>query len=129
MPARFTIRLVIDVDDLPAQPVGVHLLAEPIAQRGGEVALELLGQVGVLRHVRVQQRLRHGDLCVGEEDRELGPGQPTLRGAALGHHLGVGQNSNFRLSLPVRSSDSMVRACTGSSCGACAQLLSASVWR
>ena len=38
-------------DDLPAQPVRAHLVAVALGQRWREVALEVVGQVRVLRQV------------------------------------------------------------------------------
>ena len=60
-------------DDLAPQPVLAHLLAEALRQRRGEVALELGGQVGVLRHVGVEQLVVQVDLAVGEQHGQLRP--------------------------------------------------------
>ena len=69
--------------DLAAEPVRAHLLAEALRQRRREVALELGGQVRVLRHVRVEQRVVEVDLAVREQHRQLRPREPAVVALAL----------------------------------------------
>ena len=74
-------------DDLAAQAVALQPCREAPLHRRGKVADELGGEVGVLRHVRVHERLVEPDLAVGEDDRELGARQALAGLAALGDLL------------------------------------------
>src|SRR5256886_16820898 len=64
---------------------------EAFPYRSGEVALQLQGQVGIFRYVRGKQVLVEPDLAVGEQDRELRPGEPDAALAPLGELIVAGQ--------------------------------------
>ena len=77
-------------DDLALQAMTLHVLGVLLVQWRGEIAHQLLGQVRILRHVRIQQLLEQADLVVGQQHRQLRTGQALVARLALGQ-LGFGR--------------------------------------
>ena len=71
---------------MPPQPG-----AEALARGGREIALELAGEVRIVRKLGREQLSVEGDLRIREEDRELGRGQSLSGRLALGQRVVVGQ--------------------------------------
>ena len=69
----------------------MHRLGVALRQRRREVALELVREVGILGHVRVEQLRVQEHLRVGEQHRQLRPRQAAPLAGALGDLLVVGQ--------------------------------------
>ena len=67
-------------DDLTAQPVPGDGIGVFFPQRLGEIPLEVLDQQILVGKVRFQQFVIRRDLGIGEQHRDLGPGEPAFRG-------------------------------------------------
>ena len=65
--------------------------ANPFAQGGREVVGEVLQKEGTVGQFGFEEVREHRHLGVGEEDGDLGPGQPLPRRLPLGQHLVAGQ--------------------------------------
>ena len=59
-------------------------IGEALAHLGGEIALQLLAEIGIVRHRALEQRVVQGELGVGQQHRELGPRQRLAAAGALG---------------------------------------------
>jgi hypothetical protein len=82
-------------DQLAAEAMAVHAIAEALREDPREVADELGRHVPVVREVGVEKRVVELDLGVGQEDRELGRHEAATRRLALGHHLLARQRDQF----------------------------------
>ena len=89
-------------DDLALQAVAFHCLGVLGLQRLREVAHQLLGQVRVLGHVGVHQLLEQHQLAVGQQHRQLRPGQTQTACLALGKLRIRGQVLDLAIQQPLR---------------------------
>src|SRR5947199_307685 len=71
-------------DDLATEWMPPQPGAEALARGGREIALELAGEVRIVRKLGREQLSIEGDLRIREEDRELGRGQSLSGRLALG---------------------------------------------
>ena len=78
-------------DDLAPQPVLLERIREPLGNLRREIAQQLARQIGIVRHGRVEQLGVERELGVGEQHRELRPGERLRAPAALGDLHVVGQ--------------------------------------
>ncbi len=70
----------------------------------GEIAAQLAAEIGIVRHLGIEQRRVERQLGIGQQHRELRPGQ-RLRAAARARRARVssGRNSTARSSSPAVS--------------------------
>ena len=78
-------------DDLALQAMTTHGLAELLGQLRREGGLHLASQVVVVRHQGFQQRFLEVDLAVGDQHRQLRPGQAATVGGAFVELVIAGQ--------------------------------------
>ncbi len=78
-------------DDLAAQPVLLERVGEALGDRGRKIAQQLAPEIGIVRHRRVEQLGVERELGIGEQHRELRPGQRLRAPPALGELDVVGQ--------------------------------------
>ena len=89
--------------------------AEPLAQRRRKVADHVVGEMRIVRQVRGQDLVVEPDLAVGEQHRDLRPGQPMARRGALGQGLLVRQELDGAVEppLPLQQRGSAGPGCRG----------------
>ncbi len=75
-------------DDLAPQPVRLQRVRVTLGHLLREIAVQLAAEIGIVRHVAVEQFAVERQLGVGEQHRELGPRQRRVALAPLGErHL------------------------------------------
>ena len=67
-------------NDFPAQAVIRHETLKARTQCRREITLQILCQESVLRHIRVEQNLKGGNLAVTQQDGEFRPRQAFFLG-------------------------------------------------
>ncbi len=77
-------------------------VAEPLDDRGREVAAHLVVEERIVRERGAADRVLEAALCVGEQDTELGPCHRPARPGTLGHLLRRREGLDLAFQLPVR---------------------------
>ena len=77
-------------DDLTLQPVPLHIVGE-LVQRIGEVVHQHVGKVWVVRHITGHQLIEQGDLGVGQQHCQFGPGQAFSALLEGTHRFAIGK--------------------------------------
>ncbi len=68
-------------DDFAAQAMAGNRVRKALAHVLGEIALQLLAEIRIVRHGTVEQCVVQRELRIGEQHRELGPRQALRRAA------------------------------------------------
>ncbi len=89
-------------NDFALEAMLQHGIVETLAQLLREGTFHFAGEVVVVRHARIQQRFLQFDLAVGNQNRQLRPGQPLADAGALGQGVIAGQELERAVELPRR---------------------------
>ena len=89
-------------DDLAAQPMMFERVGETRADRLGKITAELAAEIRVVRYRGFEQIVVERELGIGEQHRQLRPGEGLRAAAALGELHVVGQVLDRAVEQPAR---------------------------